>query len=192
MDANTSDGSRDNENRADQPKKKTFLPPGYVIMICKFCKHFNNAKDETGSRKSSNCNAFPEYIPSEISANNFDHRMPHPDDNGIQFALFETRETTPEYFDALSDDALKEWVLGIFDHLDRSRRLGLVLPPLVEDDNDEAIIEQLERAREYSVYPLPYIHAPYFPPSLIDKLIQQARERIATKSNQMGKSNDQR
>ena len=31
------------------------------------------------------CTAFPQGIPPEILAGGFDHREPHPDDNGVRF-----------------------------------------------------------------------------------------------------------
>ena len=43
---------------------------------CSFCKH--NGSDW-------NCTAFPEEIPDEILSNEFDHRLPHPGDNGVRF-----------------------------------------------------------------------------------------------------------
>ena len=45
---------------------------------CVSCKH------KTGLT----CKAFPEGIPKEMLRNQFDHRNPHPDDNGIRFESY--------------------------------------------------------------------------------------------------------
>jgi hypothetical protein len=69
-------------------------PPGGV---CPYCKHFRfkaiNLKENIWG-----CTAFPDGIPDEITAAEFDHRQPYPGDNGIQFELREGEEL-PEWID---------------------------------------------------------------------------------------------
>lgn len=54
------------------------------VVQCGKCKHFNR-----GNMAENTCNAFPNGIPEEIIRNEFDHRKPHPQDNGIQFEPIE-------------------------------------------------------------------------------------------------------
>lgn len=193
MDQNSLAGSANTGNETNKSKGEKLLPPEMAIPICWFCKHFHSPekrKVRSEGGKTFTCKAFPEAIPGEILRNNFDHRMPHPDDNDIQFALYETWESVWGFLDRLSDDAKKEWVSAIFDHLDILRKDGLALPPLVEDENHQVILDQLLQAKQYSVYPLPYIHAPYFPPSLIEKLIRQVRKDIERNQNQNASKSD--
>ena len=56
--------------------------------ICHFCRHLST---EGGMR----CAAFPEGIPWEIQAGEWDHRRPHPGDRGIRY-----EPLTPEEFRA--------------------------------------------------------------------------------------------
>jgi hypothetical protein len=51
--------------------------------ICGECAHFSEEAREEDHRPT--CAAFPGGIPDEILFDGFDHREPHPDDNGIQF-----------------------------------------------------------------------------------------------------------
>lgn len=52
--------------------------------LCLLCKHYGyNADRDTGFV----CNAFPNGIPREIHRGRFDHRQPHPLDNGLRFEL---------------------------------------------------------------------------------------------------------
>jgi hypothetical protein len=62
-----------------------FLPGG----LCEFCKHFQYKRSEASYYV---CAAFPDGIPYEIAAAQFDHRKPHPDDNGTRFELTEGEE----------------------------------------------------------------------------------------------------
>ncbi len=47
--------------------------------MCWICRHYD---DSAGVMA---CAAFPEGIPQPIIDFEFDHREPHPDDNGVQF-----------------------------------------------------------------------------------------------------------
>ena len=50
-------------------------------QICIFCKHLGGDNDND----QPTCKAFPFGIPDDIYLGGADHRMPLPDDNGIQF-----------------------------------------------------------------------------------------------------------
>jgi hypothetical protein len=59
-----------------------------VNSQCHNCTHLNRAAVGYA------CEAFPQGIPSIIVLNQFDHRLPHPDDHGIRYEardpLYET------------------------------------------------------------------------------------------------------
>jgi hypothetical protein len=57
-----------------------------TLSGCAFCRH---------AIEPGRCAAFPNGgdIPLEITEGEFNHRFPHPDDNGIQF---EFRDNEPE------------------------------------------------------------------------------------------------
>lgn len=57
---------------------------GLTFSQCVRCKHF------TGE---STCNAFPNGIPTEILANEYDHTIEFPGDHGIQFETLRGTET---------------------------------------------------------------------------------------------------
>jgi hypothetical protein len=50
------------------------------VVQCGSCVHFDRA-----NMAGNFCDAFPDGIPEEITRNEFDHRNPHPDDNGIRY-----------------------------------------------------------------------------------------------------------
>jgi len=62
--------SGSNIDRSDAYAFDTILPQ------CLRCKYWNG---------KGRCEAFPDGIPHEILIDEFDHKEPHPDDNGIQF-----------------------------------------------------------------------------------------------------------
>ena len=47
------------------------------VSLCLCCKH---------KGPGTACLAFPDGIPAEIYNGKVDHRLPHPGDNGVQFA----------------------------------------------------------------------------------------------------------
>lgn len=55
-----------------------------VSEQCRSCKHLG---DDPGSlpNGASPCEAFPAGIPREIATGAFDHREPHPGDNGVRY-----------------------------------------------------------------------------------------------------------
>ena len=61
---------------------------------CIHCKHFQKYRED--DRKFL-CNAFPQGIPDEIVDAKFDHRKPHPNDNGIQFVMNPDRGDMVKY-----------------------------------------------------------------------------------------------
>jgi hypothetical protein len=64
------------------------------------CTRFH-ADDESGLT----CDAFPEGIPDDIIYNDFDHRSPHADDNGLQYDPTAPGEPNPDPFaDDQEDD----------------------------------------------------------------------------------------
>jgi hypothetical protein len=63
-------------------------------LQCTLCKHRDLGY-------GGGCAAFPDGIPLAIIQDEFDHRLPHPGDNGIRFelldaSLLEMAETTRE------------------------------------------------------------------------------------------------
>ncbi len=52
--------------------------------LCAFCKYFAMKLNE---QRKWLCAAFPQGIPFDIANGDFDHRKPHPDDNGIVFEI---------------------------------------------------------------------------------------------------------
>lgn len=74
----------DPENYVNPAKGETPLN----MTMCMFCEHFRSTDG------AERCAAFDgEPIPQEILDMNFDHRWPHPEDNGLRF---EPTEDAPE------------------------------------------------------------------------------------------------
>jgi hypothetical protein len=71
-----------------------------LSSFCLSCKHFNLDPKDDGEYI---CKAFPLGIPTEICFGDFDHRNPHPEDNGIQYErnprLRDDDFPTMKYFD---------------------------------------------------------------------------------------------
>ncbi|MBZ0319582.1 MAG: hypothetical protein K8L91_24440 [Anaerolineae bacterium] len=102
--------------------------------ICFCCKHFDaeHAKRTMGKRVPHRCKSFPTEIPLEVVTLQFDHRLPHPHDQGRQFEIYDNREMLDWYFDRSPDEHIKEWLQLQFDYLDNRRRHGIALPPNME------------------------------------------------------------
>jgi hypothetical protein len=52
-----------------------------MTPLCVYCRHESDDEDATVNA----CAAFPKGIPGKIQTSQFDHRLPHPGDHGIQF-----------------------------------------------------------------------------------------------------------
>jgi hypothetical protein len=52
------------------------------ISQCALCKHLSSERSATNDLI---CPAFPAGIPEEIQWNQYDHRLPHPDDHGVRY-----------------------------------------------------------------------------------------------------------
>ncbi len=97
--------------------------------LCIWCKHLIL---ERGIHISK-CKAFSEEIPEEIWELEYDHREPHPDDNGIQF------EKVTNYDDLMipvrkgfTDDQLDFIYSQDIERLNEWRRAGFIKPPMDE------------------------------------------------------------
>lgn len=118
--------------------------------ICIWCKHFVlRTKDSI----IPSCSAFPKGVPNEIMPGErtatFDHRYPHPDDNGIQFEpnddidelmkLIGIREIVHRY----GGDKDKIWhaLNRLFAEYDDRREYGAMRPSLEEITNLENDVE---------------------------------------------------
>ena len=80
-----------------------------VTTLCMSCKHINL---EPNDEYEYTCEAFPLAIPPDICFDDFDHRNPHPDDNGIHYErnpiLPEDEFPTKEVFDKIFERARRE------------------------------------------------------------------------------------
>jgi hypothetical protein len=68
--------------------------------MCLYCQHFKWVRVQPYIFA---CDAFPNGILDEINLGKFDHRKPHPEDNGIQFELIE-EEILPDWFEEIYQD----------------------------------------------------------------------------------------
>ncbi len=54
--------------------------------MCAYCVHLRPKSESSPLTGRPLCDAFPKTgIPREITFGGYDHREPHPDDNGIRF-----------------------------------------------------------------------------------------------------------
>lgn len=96
----------------------------YFFSPCLMCKFFDSpAYDESeGIKLTRQCEAFPEGIPEDIFFGDEDHRLPQPNDNGIQFEYQSDRTKLPVSLSKVSDQSLL-WVLGVsFEDIEKRDR----------------------------------------------------------------------
>lgn len=71
--------------------------------ICDSCdrlrKRANPGAVSTLDKWIPYCEAFPDRVPKDIYVGQFDHRQPHPGDNGIRYVLREGRESVLESYE---------------------------------------------------------------------------------------------
>lgn len=104
--------------------------------ICMFCGHYIGI---TQSNRQISCVAFPNGIPRDIypieQNVKFDHRYPHPDDNGIQIESQEDYEKRSKFrpirmiMHLYNDESkIREYLDGIFEEYDDLRDRGFIKP----------------------------------------------------------------
>lgn len=101
------------------------------LPLCYFCKHFDAVHDQEnrGKQVPRRCRSFPNGIPREIINPQYDHRLPHPYDQGFQFEQYSTRETLSWYLKDFPDFALKGSLDRMIEFLEWGRKAGSALPP---------------------------------------------------------------
>lgn len=98
--------------------------------MCLMCKHLDiQFYNERGIPR---CKAFTEVIPLEFWDCKYDHRYPHPDDNGIQFEKVESIEELSVHVTAKTMGVVNQVLERTFKELEVARREGRALPPLEE------------------------------------------------------------
>lgn len=112
--------------------------------LCMFCKHFNIENTQPSIQEKPSCKAFPEIIPLEIWKLVYDHREPHPDDNGVQFELTEDFENFQKstlgqhHYGNFSLDQLQQrfedHIAEVTRNMELRRIAEIAQPPLDEND----------------------------------------------------------
>ena len=94
--------------------------------FCWPCRHYRPPEYPPGMIKgdwsNGTCAAFPEGIPSLITAGGFDHREPHPDDNGVRFETADQDRTG--WNDEQVQDFLNHSLQRFRQRQSRARALG--------------------------------------------------------------------
>lgn len=99
--------------------------------ICWWCKHFE--PDILAVHQAYQCGAFDTQIPAAIIDGTYDHREPHPNDNGLQFeAEAPHMLTSREVFNRTTPTAIETALYDALMLLEMGRALGGVQPPLEE------------------------------------------------------------
>lgn len=112
------------------------VPFSTTRPICWWCAHFDTA--HYTENHAYRCTAFAQ-IPEAILQQAFDHRAPHPDDDGVQFEPpANTIDLMPRpLFQGQTVASVEDWLREVLHALDMGRALGGVQPPLdpVPDDD---------------------------------------------------------
>lgn len=153
----------------------------YFIPLCNFCRHFNLESLENLGQPLK-CKAFPDGLPIEIWANNFDHRTPHLNDGGIQFEKFTDREILAPFLAKKDDDSVQKLLQKTLEGLENNRKAGATFPPIAE--NEEALLALLKASYPYTDEELNPVESLYIPRELLDWLIERTQQSLAEKRKQ--------
>ncbi len=108
------------------------MPIKRTQPLCWWCSHFDPYAHKV--QKVWRCAAFPEKIPGAIINGEYDHREPHPDDNGMQFQQQPaTMLTVRDVFMHNTPDAIETALYDAILLLEMGRALGGIQPPLEDD-----------------------------------------------------------
>jgi len=108
------------------------MPMRKTIPLCWWCRHFDTAAYE--NEYAYRCAAFPQRIPAEIINIEYDHRAPHPDDDGTQFEQAEMEALLARtQFHASTPEAIRMHLVDAQFLLEMGRMRGGIQPPLDDD-----------------------------------------------------------
>ena len=86
------------------------------IPLCFFCRHTSFSGTNLDSIiRTKTCKAFPEGIPRQIYVDRYDHRNPYPNDNDIQFEMYETIDTLHPIFSNRSPRQIQASIQRVLD-----------------------------------------------------------------------------
>lgn len=113
----------------------------FTKHLCGFCKHFD--EQHMNETHELRCAAFPDGMPDEVVWSKdgplFDHREPHPDDNGLQFEKLDDLTLLRQRHilrNAPDMDYVDDRLAITFEYLDLCRGDGSIQPPLRSVDGD--------------------------------------------------------